>query len=155
MENENKPIQITETSIHKEIDLLQSCIERMSKNSFSCKGWDLTLITGVFVLIQNGINYEYILITILLVNLCFWVLDSNYLLLEQKYRDKYDWVIQMRKNGNTDFQYDLNPNNQNTILYANKKRSLIKTMFSNTILPMYVGITILIIVFTIKTILGG
>ena len=33
MENENKPIQITEASIHKEIDLLQSCIERMSKNS--------------------------------------------------------------------------------------------------------------------------
>jgi len=61
----------------------------------------------------------------------------------------------MRKNGNTDFQYDLNPNNQNTILYANKKRSLIKTMFSNTILPMYGGITILIIVFTIKTSLGG
>lgn len=41
---------ISTKELHKEIDLIQSCINRMSKNSFSCKSWNLTLIAGVFAL---------------------------------------------------------------------------------------------------------
>ena len=39
---------ISTEELHKEIDLIQSCINRMSKNLFSCKSWNLTLIAGVF-----------------------------------------------------------------------------------------------------------
>ena len=62
MENEN---------LHKEIDLIQACINRMAKNSFSCKGWNLTLIVGVFTLVSEDINRWYLGIVVLCIDLCF------------------------------------------------------------------------------------
>lgn len=85
------------------------------------------------------------------IDLCFWWLDSFFLLQEQKYRDKYEWVIQKRLEGNEDFLYDLNPYNKNMNL-QDKGRNQIKTAFSKTLLPMYGGIAILIIVFIIISI---
>lgn len=134
--------KLATNELHKEIDLIQSCINRMAKNSFSCKGWNLTLIAGIFTLVPEGINTRYIRVIIFCINLCFWWLDSFFLLQEQKYRDKYEWVIQKRLEGNTDFLYDLNPNNKNMNL-ENKKRSQFKTFCSQTIFPMYGGITTL------------
>lgn len=84
---------ISETAIHKEIDLIQSCISRMSKNSFSCKSWNLTLVAGAFALVPENINKWYICVVILCIDLCFWLIDSFFLLQEQMYRDKYEWVI--------------------------------------------------------------
>lgn len=55
---------ISTKELHKEIDLIQSCINRMSKNSFSCKSWNLTLIAGVFALTPEKINNWYICIVI-------------------------------------------------------------------------------------------
>lgn len=146
MENEN---------LHKEIDLIQACINRMAKNSFSCKGWNLTLIAGVFTLVSEDINRWYLGIVVLCIDLCFWWLDSFYLLQEQKYRDKYEWVIKERQKGNKDFLYDLNPNNKNMNLNLSKKRSWIKAAVSRTIWPMYGGIAILTIVFMIIKIVKG
>lgn len=137
---------ISTEELHKEIDLIQSCINRMSKNSFSCKGWNLTLIAGVFALTPEKINRFYIGIIILCIDLCFWWIDSFFVLQEQKYRDKYEWVIQKRLEGNTNYLYDLNPNNKNMIL-EDKKRNLFKVICSPTILPMYGGIAILLVIF--------
>lgn len=151
--NEEKDNLSTE-QIHKEIELIQSCINRMSQNSFSCKTWNLTLVAGAFALIPENINKLYICIIILCVDLCFWWIDSFFLLQEQKYRDKYEWVIQKRIEGNSDFLYDLNPYNSNMNLQY-KKRNQFKTAFSSTLLPMYGGIAILVIVFIIIRINGG
>ncbi len=103
---------ISEVIIHKEIDLIQSCINRMSKNSFSCKGWNLTLVAGAFALVPENINKWYICIVILCIDLCFWLIDSFFLLQEQLYRDKYEWVIKRRAEGNSDYLYDLDPYNK-------------------------------------------
>lgn len=118
----------------------------MSKNSFSCKGWNLTLIAGVFALIADNINKWYICLVILCIDLCFWWMDSFFLLQEQKYRDKYEWVIKKRLEGNIEFLYDLNPYNKNMNL-GDKRRNQFKTAFSKTLFPMYGGIAVLIIVF--------
>ena len=134
--------------LNKEIDLIQSCINRMAKNSFSCKGWNLTLIAGIFALISENINKRYICIVILCIDLCFWWLDSYFLLIEQKYRDKYEWVIDKRLRGNTEYLYDLNPDNKNMNL-EDKKRSHFKAAVTPTLLPMYGGIAILMIAFII------
>lgn len=146
--------RISIEEIHKEIDLIQSCINRMSQNSFSCKGWNLTLIAGIFALVSENINKWYICIIILCINLCFWWLDSFFVLQEQKYRDKYEWVIRKREEGNNEFLYDLNPYNKNMNL-IDKKRSLLKVAFSITLLPMYGGITLLIIMFILIKLNGG
>ena len=141
---------ISTEELHREIDLIQSCINRMAKNSFSCKGWNLTLIAGAFALTPEKINNWYICIVIFCIDLCFWWLDSFFLLQEQKYRDKYEWVIKKRLEGNIEFLYDLNPNNKNMNL-EDKKRSQFKAICSPTLLPMYGGIAILLfILITIK-----
>lgn len=134
--------------LYKEIDLIQSCINRMAQNSFSCKSWCLTLIAGAFALVPENINKWYICVAMLCVDLCFWVLDSFYLLQERLYRDKYEWVIQKRLEGNRDFLYDLDPNNENMYL-EDKKRNLMKVMISKSILPIYGGIAILIVGFIV------
>lgn len=140
--------------IHKEIDLIQSCINRMSQNSFSCKGWNLTLVAGAFALVPENINRWYICTVILCIDLCFWWLDSFFVLQEQRYRDKYEWVIINRQEGNNKFLYDLNPYNKNTYL-DDKQRSQFKVAFSKTLLPMYGGIALLIIIFIIIKLYGG
>ena len=35
---------LVKSDIIKELDTIQSCISRMAKNSFSMKGWHITLI---------------------------------------------------------------------------------------------------------------
>ena len=117
-------------------------------NSFSCKGWNLTLIAGVFALVPENINHIYLSIIIFGINTCFWWLDSFFLLQERKYRDKYEWVIKKRFEGNTDFLFDLNPNNKNMNLISNKVQTQLKSAFSITLFPMYGGILLLIIIFS-------
>lgn len=143
-------LNMDEKILHKEIDLIQTCIERMSKNSFSCKGWNLTLIAGVFALTSENINKLYLCVIILCINECFWCLDSYYLLQEQKYRDKYEWVIAKRIEGDMNYLYDLNPNNNNMSLNLQNRRTHLKAAFSKTILPIYGGIVILLIFFLLN-----
>ena len=145
---------ITTEEIHKEIDLIQSCISRMSKNSFSCKSWNLTLVTGTFALVPENINKWYICIVILCIDLCFWLIDSFFLLQEQLYRDKYEWVIKKRAEGKNDYLYDLDPYNKKMNL-KDKKRNLFKAAISPTLLLMYGGIAFLIIMFIIIKLNGG
>lgn len=132
--------------LFKEIELIQACINRMAKNSFSCKGWNLTLIAGVFALIAENINKRYVCTVILCIDLCFWWLDSFFLMQEQRYRDKYEWVIKKRLEGNKEHLYDLDPCNKYMNL-EDKKRNYFKSAFSTTLFPMYGGIAILIAVF--------
>ena len=39
--------------LFKEIDLIQSCIERMARNSFYVKGWALTIFTGSTIFLKG------------------------------------------------------------------------------------------------------
>ena len=74
--------------------------ENITKSKWCpCKSWNLTLIAGVFALTPEKINNWYICIVIFCIDLCFWWLDSFFILQEQKYRDKYEWVIQKRLEG--------------------------------------------------------
>ena len=77
-------------------------------------------------MIDEG-NKWHICIVILCIDLCFWWLDSFFLLQEQKYRDKYEWIIKERLDGNKDYLYDLNPYNKNMNL-TDKKRNVFNTI---------------------------
>nr|WP_305182254.1 hypothetical protein [uncultured Schaedlerella sp.] len=153
MDQKNKNCLSIE-EIHKEMDLIQTCINRMTKNSFSCKSWNLTLVAGTFALVPENINKWYICVVILCIDLCFWLIDSFFLLQEQMYRDKYEWVIKQRLEGNKNYLYDLNPYNKKMNL-EDKKRNQIKAAFSPTLLPMYGGIALLIVIFIIIKLNGG
>ena len=68
---EKKKIQIEE--IHKEIDLIQSCITRMAQNSFMVKGWFVSLYAVVLALLPEKINLFLLCTVLIMVNLMFLV----------------------------------------------------------------------------------
>ncbi|MCD7996380.1 MAG: hypothetical protein LUH21_04005 [Clostridiales bacterium] len=134
----------TNDILHKEIDLIQGCINRMSSNSFMCKGWLLSLIIAILALLPENINRKSICFVILLANMCFWWLDTYFLQQEKLFRWKYEWIIKNRIRGNMDFLYDLNPNNQQMWENHNiQEANLFKLMLLNKcITPMYGGIAL-------------
>ncbi len=78
---EKKKIQIEE--IHKEIDLIQSCITRMAQNSFMVKGWFVSLYAVVLALLPEKINLFLLCTVLIMVNLMFWYLDAFFLRTEK------------------------------------------------------------------------
>lgn len=78
--------------LFKEIDIVQSIINRMGYNSFLIKGWTITLVVIVLVF-RNTLEQTY-LASIPLV--AFWFLDAYYLRQERLYRDLYKWLVANR-----------------------------------------------------------
>src|SRR3989338_1576736 len=101
--------KVDDNILHKEIDLIQSCISRMAHNSFLIKGWALTLITVVLALTEKSIDPIYLCLVIFIPLLSFWYLDAFFLQTEKMYRKMYEWVLQSRPKGELEYLYDLNP----------------------------------------------
>lgn len=137
----------------KEIDLIQSCINRMAQNSFALKGWTLTLngiIMGLFADKGEPIITQVICIVSLI---CFWGLDAFFLRTEKLYRWKYDWVISERLKTKEN-AYDLNPYNEKMWLKKEngekrKQPSVMQIMCSKTLWPMYTVILLINIAFLV------
>lgn len=128
-------------SLHKEIDLIQNCINRMANNSFILKGWVVSILAVVLSLAINKFNSLFLLCSVLIPLFCFWWLDAFFLRKENMYRKMYEWVLIERKNGNLDFQYDLNPNR-----FKKEVPSFCEVMFSKTLFVFY-GVPFIIFLF--------
>ncbi len=129
--------------LHKEIDLIQSCIKRMASNSFLIKGWTVSLIAVVLALTKDKVDFLFISIVLLIPVLGFWYLDTFFLRTEKMYRMMYKWVIENRLSSE-ERMYELNPQR-----YKAEVNSSIKIMFSVTLrifygIPSLVLITIII-----------
>lgn len=139
--------------LNKEIDLIQSCINRMAQNSFVIKGWTITLVAVVLTLLPEKIDINLLCCVGFVVTICFWYLDGFFLKTEKLYRWKYEWIISHRAVSN-DFCYDLNPYNNN-MWNLNKDGKtkeepyVIRVMVSKTLLPIYLPLIILEIGFLI------
>jgi hypothetical protein len=139
---------VTNEELHKEIDLIQSCITRMANNSFMLKGWLLTLIIAFIALLPENINRFYICLIVLLTDLAFWYLDAFFIKQEKLFKWKYDWVITKRLEGKSDFLYNLNPYEKDMwLLDKNKKTKhepyVIMEMINKSLIPLYGGIFLL------------
>ncbi|MBQ6962725.1 MAG: hypothetical protein IJP79_03310 [Paludibacteraceae bacterium] len=130
-------------NLHKEIDLIQNCIDRMDKNSFMLKGWTISLIAVVLALTADRLNPLFLFCSIFVPVLCFWYLDAFFLRTEKMYRKMYEWVLKERKEGRTDFQYDLEPSR-----FKNQVDTHCRVMFSKTLRVFY-GIPLLVVLFVI------
>ena len=62
----NEGISIEE--IHKEIDLIQSCITRMAQNSFMVKGWFVSIYAVILALLPEKINLFLLCTALVAVN---------------------------------------------------------------------------------------
>lgn len=137
--------------LYKEIDLIQGCINRMAKNSFMVKGWALTIFAGVFAVSKTEIinNLLLLICSVLVPYLAFWSLDTFFLYTERRYRKMYAWVLQERKKGNTEFQYDLDPERFNK-----EGGSMVQSFFSKTLLLFYGVPTLVIILLVIRLLIS-
>lgn len=72
-------------AVNTYIDMLQSVITRMAKNSAACKSWAIPLVTAILLLaLEKGIvptKTAYIPLCL------FYLLDCYYLGLERKFKD--------------------------------------------------------------------
>lgn len=86
MENQTRQIE--------HLKMIQGIITRMASNSFSLKGWAVTLVAAIFALTWANISRNFLLIALIPI-FAFWALDAYYLNLERKNRKLYDKVRKM------------------------------------------------------------
>ena len=111
MENEPLDNRVPIIERHKEIDLIQSCINRMAQNSFQVKGWTVALFAVILALLPEKVestNKFFLGIVMLAISIMFWYLDSFFLAAERNYRKIYGWVLQEREKGSRELLYELN-----------------------------------------------
>lgn len=152
--------------LEKEIDLIQSCINRMAHNSFIVKGWMISVLAVLLGLLSKTFNVTILSIVCIIVSMCFWYLDGFFFRLERLYRWKYEWIIKNRMSSN-EYYYDLNPYNDKMWLDERKKSKkkkhsnnkiinqikimleIIKVMFSSTLWVIYIPFVIFSIIILI------
>lgn len=141
--------------LEKEIDLVQSCINRMAQNSFIVKGWLVSLITVVLVLLPENFDIRGLCIIGFFITLCFWYLDAFFLKMENLYKLKYEWIIKNRLGSNM-YCYDLNPYNQNMWIKVNEslncEPNIVNMMKGKTMIPLYLPIFLLNVLFFLNSI---
>lgn len=137
--------EITVDEMHKEIDLLQSCIDRMAKNSFMIKGWFVSIYAVILALLPEKVDVMLLCVVLIVVNMLFWYLDGVYLRDEKIYRRIYQWVVEARKQNDRELMYQLELN-----LYKNKigtMDSVAKIMLSKSLFIFYaIPLAILLVV---------
>lgn len=76
----------------KHLEMIQSVILRMATNSFTLKGWAVSLVAAIFALAGKDVERTYFFLITYIPIFVFWGLDSYYLLQEKKYRALYERV---------------------------------------------------------------
>lgn len=129
--------EILQKNMHKEIDIIQDVIKRMANNSFSMKGWTITLVAATLLLKGNR-DQSYISFIPLF---GFWYLDAYYLWQERLYRKLYEWVIENRLSS-TEYLFDMNAGR-----FKKKVDPILLVMLSNTLLSFYGIIIVMTIIY--------
>jgi len=123
----------------KELEMIQGIINRMANNSFLIKGWVIVLVIVILLLKGNKYQASIAFIPILV----FWFLDAYFLRIERLYRRLYNWVKDNRLK-TKDFLFDLNYKR-----FEKEEQSILRIMFSITLVLFYGSIFILTLIYVI------
>jgi len=123
----------------EEVKMTQEIIKRMASNSFNVKAWTITLV--VATLLFKG-NSSHVLVAFIPL-FAFWLLDSYYLHQERLFREVHNWIIKYRIE-NEDELFNMNPKR-----FIDKVQSVKRIMFSNSTLPFYGGIFMMLISYVV------
>ncbi|MCH5259208.1 MAG: hypothetical protein J1F18_05605 [Lachnospiraceae bacterium] len=118
----------------RHLEFVQNIIVRMAKNSFSLKGWAVTLVSGLLMVGSVVGSNILVCLIVLLPIIVFWVLDSYYLLQERRYRALYNKIRDMDEN---QIDFDLNANQAQ---FKNGNNFMRKCLFSKTELWFYLSL---------------
>lgn len=120
----------------KYLELIHGVITRMASNSFSLKGWAVTLVAGFFALAEKDTDKMYFLVTY--IPICvFWFLDSYYLQQERLYRALYNHVRIIDEN-HIDFSMSTDSSR-----FLSIKNTFVSCLFSKTEFFFYFPLAIL------------
>lgn len=131
-------------SIEKNIDLIQSIVNRLSNNSTNCKSWCITIVSAIAMLSLDKSNLSLLDLCFLPIIL-FYFLDSFYLSLERNFIDLFNEFVKKYHNN----QLTLNDMYNLDIKKGFFKRlglTIIAAFNSASTLPFYGIIVVLIII---------
>ena len=126
----------------KHLEFIQATMNRLSNNSFSLKGWTVTLVAALFALAANDSQQRYAVVAVPPA-LCFSALDAYDLRQERLFRALYDHAI-LPDSSLTTFSMD-------TKLCANKVDRWSVILRSKTLAPFYGTILLAAIIGTLTT----
>ena len=75
----------------KHLEMVQAVINRLAGNSFTLKGWSITLVSALLALSAKELNWYYAVIA-LVTAMSFWGLDAYYLRQERLFRALYEAI---------------------------------------------------------------
>ncbi len=129
----------------KHLEFIQGNISRMGGNLFYLRGWVITLIAGVLVLLTQIENGRLPIIFLAFMTLLFWAYDGYFLSLERKYRKLYN-KVRMMKEEDIDFSMSIRDFDKDW------DSSLPSCIFSPTLRYFYIPLllAILYVIFFIK-----
>ena len=125
----------------KHLEFLQLALNRMASNSFILKGWNITLIVGLFALSLKDLSSSYLYLAILPA-LAFWGLDAYYLRQERLFRALYNSVRKTKRK-------DIDPYSFDTKSVSGNVRNWFCTMFSPTVILLHGSVILFITIFII------
>lgn len=111
------------------LNIIQGVINRMAQNSFSLKGWAVTLATAIVALASKDTDKIYFIVAYIPI-IVFWGLDSYYLMQERLFRSLYNKVRELEEE-----QIDFNMDTSS--LKSNKKNKYNSCMTSVTEIGFY------------------
>ncbi|MFJ3386372.1 hypothetical protein [Lysinibacillus sp. NPDC086135] len=128
--------------LHKELDLIQSCINRMAQNSFTIKGWYFALIIVISAWKFN--NPLFYGCTLLVATVIFYVLNLQFYIYERRFREVYSKRLKLRCEDDNyiDELYSLKPGTEHFSCNLFFKKYVLK---NKMLVFMYFGICILLV----------
>ena len=159
-DKDKKPVQCLDFYSNDDrqyLQMMQDNIVRMANNSANCKTWMVTLVAGLCAIgcsisALNG----WIVIAIVPV-LVFWYLDTFYLNLERKMRNReLDFILKMKNYYGSDAYknalYNFSPLSLQNLSKEQKNVGFVDTSnraFSKSIFPFYFMMIVAIVIITI------
>ena len=113
----------------KHLEMIQTVINRLGRNSFLLKSWSMTILVAAMVLIaRENLQNQYFVLVLFLPIAGFWILDGYFLWQERLFRQVYK---EIRQQPDTDFKMDPGK-------HRNKpKCSWLSAIFSVTLIIFY------------------
>lgn len=122
------------------LQMIQTIINRMAANSFSLKGWSITIISALFALLTvNKIDVTKVLLISIIPLLVFWILDAYFLRQERLFREFYKKICDTAED-DIDFLMKTKPCPNKII----ETLTVLRVAISSTLAIFYGGILILL-----------
>ena len=94
----------TKEHVIKHLELIQLVINRLASNSFMFKGWSMTLIVAITVLmVRYKLDNPFVILSILIPIIGFWVLGGYFVRQERLFRRLYEETSKL-----TDTDFSMN-----------------------------------------------